>query len=134
MSSVQWVPGLYLIRQYSRQKGVYHFGILDVGNQFGYPMVSEPIVFHQVHPRIRADLLSATGEWESLGRVCDTGAAMERLRQAIATPCYDFVFNNCEHFARYVATGNRESVQVRDAATAIGAAALLFLAVRHRAA
>ena len=43
---------------------------------------------------------------------------------------YDLFGNNCEHFARYVALGNRESTQVQGAVVLTGLAALTILSLR----
>jgi len=126
--------GLYLARRYSREKGVHHFGILDVGNHLGYETAREPVIIHMVSPHVRAEWLSTTGRWDMFDPITDVPGAVGRLQQALGFPCYDLVFNNCEHFARYVATGARESVQVRNIGIALGIAALCLLAVRDNAA
>lgn len=126
--------GLYLLRQYSSTKGVHHFGILDVGNLLGYPMAGDHVVVHLTHPMVRTDRLSATGYWEVLAQINDVEGALARLRQALKYPRYDLVFNNCEHFARYVATGVRESRQVRDILSLAGIVGVVLLANTRRAA
>lgn len=126
--------GLYLLRQYSSAKGVHHFGILDVGNLLGYQVVRDHVVVHLTHPTVRTDWLSATGQWEVLAQIKDVQGALARLRHALNHPCYDVMFNNCEHFARYVATGVRESRQVKDILTIAGIVGVAVLASTTRAA
>ena len=126
--------GLYLLRQYSSAKGVYHFGILDVGNNLGYEMAREPVVVHLTSPTIRADWLSATEPWEFLERIADVQGAVTRIGRAMSHPCYDLVFNNCEHFARYVASGRRESRQVSNTLLLVGMVGAIALVVSGRAA
>ncbi len=125
---------LYLVVQHSPAKGVDHYGILDVGNNLGYPSALEPVVIHQSPPAIRADWLSTTGSWSIVGRIVDTAGGLLRLRSALASPNYDLLGNNCEHFARYVACGRRESSQVQGALVVAGLIGLIVIAIRSEAA
>jgi hypothetical protein len=113
--------GLHLLRQRSQSKeGVYHYGVLDVGNRLNRypasPYHRHPVVIHQTPPTIRADWLRDTGVWEHLGVVSygEEAGAIARIMQALRDPGYDLFGNNCEHFARFVTTGRRESTQVND--------------------
>lgn len=126
--------GLYLVVQHSPEKGVDHYGVLDVGNNLRYLTAIEPVVVHQSPPAIRADWLSATGAWQVADRIVDTAAALVRLRAALENPSYDVLGNNCEHFARYVAYGKRESGQVQGAVVVVGLIGLLIFAIRSEAA
>jgi hypothetical protein len=70
--------------------------------------------------------------WSPVVIAADEAGAVARLRE-LATDgmTYDLVKNNCEHFARYVVTGKRESIQVdflKVLAFATGLALLLSLA------
>lgn len=125
--------GLYLVKQKSETKGVEHYGILDIGNRRQDPNFwdGRPVVIHQVFPTLRADLFERTGQWAVLGRITDETMAFERMREAAKNPKYDLFGNNCEHFARFVATGRRESLQLQGAAIAAGALALLFLLIKE---
>lgn len=126
--------GLYLIRQESPSKGVTHYGILDVGNRLRTPglLPYGPVVIHQVPPAIRCDWLSATGEWLIVGHIADEQAALGRLRAALAKPAYHLTANNCEHFARFVAYGRKESTQVQGAALLVGAAVVAMIVIGRR--
>lgn len=122
--------GLYLVRQKSAAKGVDHYGILDVGNRIGHPEIIfpvQPVVIHQRPPRIQIDWLQNTGEWAVLGQITDEADAIARMRKAAENPNYDLFGHNCEHFARYVATGRRESTQVQVAVAIAGLVALAFV-------
>lgn len=109
--------GLYLVKQQSPTKSVDHYGIADIGNRSGlqhvYGFLSRPVVIHQTPPALRADWLENTGQWTVLGRITDELMAQQRLREASANPAYDLFGNNCEHFARFIATGKRESTQLQ---------------------
>jgi hypothetical protein len=121
--------GLYLLKQKSQAKGVDHYGILDVGNRFAHPNVTpdmQPVVVHQTPPQIQLNWLQDTGVWEVLGQITDENDAVERLKKAAGDPKYNLFGHNCEHFARYVATGKRESTQVQAAVVVAGLVALVL--------
>jgi hypothetical protein len=119
--------GLYLVKQKSPNKGVDHYGIVDIGNrshiQNSFGFFSRPTVIHQAPPKLRADWFETTGMWTVLGKITDETMARQRLKEAAANPAYDLFGNNCEHFARFIATGKRESTQLQ------GVVALACLAV-----
>ncbi len=70
--------------------------------------------------------LRDTGVWDVLGRISDEEDAIARLDEAAANPDYDLFGHKCEHFARYVAMGRRESIQLQGAGTVVGLAALVY--------
>jgi len=122
--------GLYLLRQPAQKAGIHHYGILDIGNRIGHPEVhgQQPVVIHQTPPRLRLDWLQDTGQWERHSRITDEKAAIHRINQAFLNPTYDLFGNNCEHFARYVATGVHESTQLQAAGFIAGLVALIWIA------
>ena len=122
--------GLYLLKQKSAEKGVDHYGILDVGNRLRHPEVVaqvQPVVVHQRPPRIQLDWLQNTGQWQVLGKITDEADAIVRMMAAAKNPKYDLFGHNCEHFARYVATGRHESTQIQAAVVLAGLAAIAFM-------
>lgn len=126
--------GLYLAKQPgAKVKGirVTHFGIIDVGNTLDHPQVNTdlgPTVFHQTPPRIRFQYVGAFAPWEIVGEITDIEAARARIAEAWRDPEYELLGNNCEHVAKYVATGIRASGQV--IVGAVGASAAVFLAIK----
>lgn len=130
--------GLYLIKQKCQVKGINaeHYGILDVGNHLNLaPHGFVPVVIHQTPPRIRTDWVSNTGGWDVLGQITDEQFAIARTNKALENDVYDLFGNNCEHFARYVATGKKESRQLQAAVFFAGLlAVLLFIANSRKAA
>lgn len=124
--------GLYLVMQKSPTKGVDHYGILDIGNKLlvqGADGIN-PVIVHQCPPSIRADLLEGTGTWNILGRITDEQYAIARYKAALADPAYNLFGHNCEHFARFVATGVRESKQLQAAGAIAVCATLAFVVLR----
>ena len=124
--------GLYLLKQQSQRKPVDHYGVLDVGNRLGLPQVIgiHPVVVHQTPPTITLSWLQDTGIWTVLGRVENEASAMQRMRHALREPTYDLFGHNCEQFARYVATGKKESTQLQAAGFVVGLVALVYVAGR----
>lgn len=120
--------GLYLVARRSPEKGVDHYGIVDIGNRFHLTGADgiRPVVVHQRPPAIAAEWLNnaGPGDWRVLGKIGDESYATERLRQAAANPAYNLFGNNCEHFARFIATGVRQSTQLQTAGIVAGLAAL----------
>lgn len=125
-------PGLYLVKQRSPPKGVDHYGIVDSGNRLGYGW--RPLVIQQTPPAIRRDWLETTGHWLVLGRLLDEARAIARIRASLRDPSYDLFGHNCEHFARFVATGRRESHQLQAMVAVAGVITLIALGSRGRAA
>lgn len=124
--------GLYLLKQKSIEKGVEHYGILDIGNLLQLKearQALQPVVVHQTMPSIRYDWLQDTGSWTIEGKIFDEEYALSRIREAFKNPDYDLFINNCEHFARYVATGVRESRQVQAGVILTSLAALAIYAL-----
>ncbi|PIX17870.1 hypothetical protein CO110_00130 [Candidatus Desantisbacteria bacterium CG_4_9_14_3_um_filter_40_11] len=108
-----------------------HYGILDIGNILNHPQGNGemPIVIHQAIPYVRIDWLMSTGCWETIGKVKDSEIenAKIRIRKAIKNPSYNLFGNNCEHFARYVVAGIRESKQLQTAVGVATVGTLLYL-------
>jgi hypothetical protein len=108
--------GIYLVCQKAREKmGVDHYGVLDIGNRLNIAGVcdDQPRVIHQTPPQITVSSLIETGAWEVLSQALNETEASIRFWRAIKDPVYNAVTNNCEHFARFVITGNRESRQLQ---------------------
>ena len=126
--------GLYLVKQRLEGKGVKHNGILDIGNRRRDPgnWRGTPMGIHQAWPVLRVDRFEGTGAWVVLGLITDEAMAFSRMREAANNPAYDLFGNNCEHFARFVATGRRESVQLQAGLAILGLVALGFVLVKAK--
>lgn len=125
--------GLYLLKQPSARKvGINHYGIWDIGNRIGLEGADgvNPVVVHQVLEGLRPEWFQDTGSWTVLGKITDEPGALHRLEISFRDPGYRLFDNNCEHFARYIATGVKESSQVQAAGFVAGLAVLAFIASR----
>ncbi len=124
--------GFYLMKQNSSEKIVNHYGILDIGNRLQHPNVDgiNPVVIHQSPPQIKICWLHETGAWNILGQITDESMAINPMNQAFENPHYNLFGHNCEHFARFVATGKKESAQLQNAVAIAGFAALTYVAIR----
>ncbi len=125
--------GLYLVKQKSNIKPnlIDHYGVIDIGNTLSHPQGNPymSIVIHQAIPAIRVDWLSSTtGTWDVMGKVLDDQIlnAKKRIHEALRNPLYDLFGNNCEHFARYVTTGLKESKQLQNAVAVVALGSLLI--------
>ena len=115
--------GLYLVTRL-KLPGVVHYGVLDVGNRLrAIGIASGAMVWHQHPTGLRVDPFQQH-EWLVGARIVDEDGARNRLQAAKRSPLYDLFGNNCEHFARLIATGSRKSVQV---GLAIGVATAVVL-------
>ena len=121
MAYVEVSEGLYLLKQRTADKGVGHYGI-GVGSIDAWKLGADPfhpVVVDLAPPSVRVSRWEP-GAWEVLERLPDQNAALERLAAAWRRSRYDLFENNCEHFARYVATGKRESRQLQGALVLAG--------------
>ncbi|HXG43406.1 MAG TPA: hypothetical protein VNJ71_01475 [Gemmatimonadales bacterium] len=120
------------MKQRSPSKGVDHYGVVDTGNRLGYGW--RPVVIHQTPPAIRVDWLEGTGVWLVLGKVLDEPGAIARIQASLQHRTYDLFGHNCEHFARFVTTGTRESHQLQAVVAFAGILTFIVLGARGRAA
>ena len=117
------------MQNYYLNKGIYlivrpgevireHYGVLDVGNNFGLPLpdLRTPVVIDLMPPRVRCEWLKASDGWKIILDVPphQIAQAVERRRIAMANPEYHATRNNCEHFARYIVEGKRYSIQLQN--------------------
>lgn len=124
--------GLYFLKRPSREKGVDHYGILDVGNRIRHPEVDGclPVLIHMTPPTLSIEWFEGAEVWTVLGRIEDEAKAIQRIHSASRNPAYHWFGNNCEHFARFVAMGTRESKQVQAGTAIAGLTLLTYMALR----
>ncbi len=127
--------GIYEVTRRNTTKGMEHSAIVDVGNRLGLlPRrdVFRPhsaVLVHQTPPELAFEYLpdGLDDEWKVVRQVTDVAGARARLRQEAARRRYDLLMNNCEHFASAIATGQRQSPQLRGVGTLIGIGFLIWL-------
>ena len=121
-------PGLYRVSRPKAGGMVTHVGILEVGcaQYLGSP--PSATVAHLGPTGLRVDQFDRADGWTIGEALPNQVHAVRRLRSAI-DPTYDALFNNCEHFVEYVATGTKQSGQLKAvgivAATIVGLAFVL---------
>jgi hypothetical protein len=109
---------MFLARQWSHTKAVWHYGIIVLGWAYG------PAVVHLGPDGLCIEPFAGGAPWEAVA-IGDVAGAFARLQAAISDPQnYALLWNNCEQFARYVATGRHESLQVQRVAVVAGLALL----------
>ena len=123
--------GVFLLERVRADKGVDHLAVGLGSRLAGRLRFSswQPVVVHLLPPRLQVE---AWGRgWQVLARATDEDSALARLVEACQRPRYELLGNNCEHFARYVVTGKRESRQLQGAGwVAVGLAAFIFVGRR----
>ena len=131
MNALNYAPGLYVIRRMSHHTpGIWHYGILDVGNNYPIAGAFSPLpkLIHQCQPQLQWHWFEPAEGWEMVEQCPDLRAAIERISEFAANdPHYDLLENNCEHFANLVAYGEKRSSQVQIAFLAAGVLVLLVI-------
>jgi Lecithin retinol acyltransferase len=110
--------GIYLLRQKSvKYGGIHHYGFAVTGNYLPYFGFFEGVnkVIHKTNEGVFEENYDPY-EWEILGRMQSNELAVVVKRvQMSLNDAYDLLSNNCEHFARFVVTGKKESSQIQGA-------------------
>jgi hypothetical protein len=116
----QTQPLLWLVSQ-PASLGAKHYGVLVLENSFGLaePGNAAPYVIHLNQNGIQAGWLEAMPPWALIEPIWDDLGAWARYQEVSQNPNYNLLSYNCEHFARYIATGARESKQVQNTAKAL---------------
>lgn len=114
-----------------RMRAFWHFGIYE-----GYDSVVVLIAGHGIQRQSLARF-SAGAELRRVdhfgGPRLDHAVTLRRAQGLVGMPFeYHLVSKNCEHFARWCATGKAESRQVETLATAAGAAFAALVAVTQK--
>lgn len=129
--------GLYLIQRFAKDKGVIHYAILDQGMRLFQILPQHPYfparIIHLSPKGFQLEAYDEALGWTIVKKIEDEASAIQRTIEAAKNPDYNLIGNNCEHFARYVADGKRESHQVQLVGV-LGAIALLVIAAPAMAA
>jgi hypothetical protein len=126
--------GLYLVKRPSQYPLIEHYGVLIVGQplwSFGY-FGGEPVMLHRTDIGVRADWAVNMGSWNNLGQVPPhlVPSAVARFSAALQENDYNLFTNNCEHFARFVTQGKKQSTRVNAVAVLSVAGLALWAANR----
>ena len=120
-----------------RQKGPFstHF-MVYVGIQNGIPMVAENqndvgVRFNSLKNALAGNVIKRLEKFG--GTEAQRRLVIPRIKNLLGKS-YDLIIFNCEHFARYIASGNAESKQVDNIAKiAIGSGSLLLIGSSNNA-
>ncbi|HEY4100983.1 MAG TPA: hypothetical protein VGM20_08920 [Gemmatimonadales bacterium] len=126
---------MYLVEQENPQKVVKHFGVLDIGNVLSLAEAEpwRPVVVDQAPPQLRSQWLDESrANWKIIGKIVDEVGARARLREAECNPLYDLFGNNCEHFANFMANGQRSSPQLFAGLMLVAAAIGVYALAKQR--
>ncbi len=106
---------LYLAKQWAPEKVVEHYAIIGPGRHLGFPRILGSLVLELMAGGPRVRHLGLNESW-TLQPIQDVVGACKRIRELSRDwkrHEYDALGNNCEHWARYIASGVRRSEQVR---------------------
>lgn len=127
-----YVPyGLEYVKRRSPEKGVWHHAIIDHGDALRLIDGISSVVVELVPTGPQARRFDPAEGW-TIERIADQDGALRRLRLLLCSPGrhqYHALFNNCEHFARFIAFGEFRSDQVRAGVAAAAVVAFLALAL-----
>lgn len=133
--NIIYPAGIYLVKTTSQllPDVLYHFGVLIAGNnlkKIGYSD-SHPLVFHLTDKGFQIDWVETFGKPEILGKVdlVNESLTLQRLRYASLHLNRWQLGNDCEHFARFIAEGYKQSTQFQNIGVLSGLA-LAFLLLR----
>jgi hypothetical protein len=120
-----------------RQKGPFstHF-MVYVGIQNGIPMVAENqndvgVRFNSLKNALAGNVIKRFEKFG--GTEAQRRLVIPRIKNLLGKS-YDLIIFNCEHFARYIASGNAESKQVDNIAKiAIGSGSLILIGSSNNA-
>lgn len=132
---IEYSDGIYLVRTTSQllPNVLHHFGVMIVGKLLRELDYSDdnPLVFHLTDGGFQVDWVEAFGKPEMLGKVdlLSESQAIGRLGFASRNLNTWYVGNDCEHVARFVAEGYKQSTQLQNFGV-LGGLALAFLLLR----
>jgi hypothetical protein len=125
--------GMDYARLWCTEKGVWHDAIIDHEDTLGLLDGSRPVVIELLPGGRTIRPFDPRESW-TREPVVDCRKARRRLWLVLRSSKrqhYNMLFNNCEHFARFVAFGEFRSPQVRGALTIAVLFGLLFTVGRQ---
>ncbi|HEV7646456.1 MAG TPA: hypothetical protein VGO50_21155 [Pyrinomonadaceae bacterium] len=116
--------GIYLFNKSTVYPFTQHYVVVIKGHEFlkHFDIYDDqPRVIHKTNIGIHIDQPKTYGAWEGtwnlIGRVIpsESANAIWRMQISLMYPTnYDLFLNNCEHFARFVTEGYKQSTQVQN--------------------
>ena len=117
IQSHHFEEGVYLVKRKSVYFDKDHYGFAVVGKFLKYFDSSwdRPKVIHKTNLGVHADPFEPFS-WERIEKMSESDIRLAVLRTKISmNDAYDLLLDNCEHFARFVITGIKESSQIQNA-------------------
>ena len=134
MQSPLFVEGIFLVRRKSvKYIGVDHYGFVVSGKDLAYFDTSwkESRVIHKTNIGVHADTYFVS-EWEIVEKIRDDQIPFAIFRTRLTlNDRYKVLSGNCEHFARFVTTGKKESSQVQNVMALSVIGAVIYCATRE---
>lgn len=117
INSPQHSEGIYLVKRKGAKSTLYdHYGFAVSGNllkNFNLP-IGKPKVIHKIDTGIIQNDFDSHS-WEVISKMPNNEIPLAILRTRLSIKDgYNLLFDNCEHFARFVTTGKKESSQVQN--------------------
>lgn len=111
--------GIYLVKRKSTYAPFIkeHYGVAIIGRYLRNfnPQWNKATVIHKTNLGVRRDNFNPF-EWEKVEKISEQNITDAVNRTGITmNDAYDLLSDNCEHFARFVTTGKKESTQVQNA-------------------
>jgi len=120
--------GVFLLKRWSPEKGVDHYSVGLAGSAACRAGFRQATVMQLGPTGTRSAVWTEGDRWEVLAQAGNERAALGRLAAQLEGR-YALMSSNCEHFAREVVTGVRESRQVQGAVL-VGVLAAIVIASR----
>lgn len=120
--------GVFLLKRWSPEKGLDHYAVGLSASAAWRAGFRQATAIQLVPTGLRSAVWTEGDRWEVLAQAVNEQAALGRLA-ALLEGRYALMSSNCEHFARDVVTGVRESRQVQGAVL-VGVLAAIVIACR----
>lgn len=115
--SPQHIEGIYLVERKGAKSSAYdHYGFTVSGKflkYFNLPRGKAKVIHKYDTGVVESDYDSLS--WQVIHKMQENEIPLAILRTKLSlNDKYNLLFDNCEHFARYVTTGKKESSQVQN--------------------
>jgi hypothetical protein len=136
INSPQFTEGIFLVRRKGAKSNAYdHYGVAVSGKYLkNFSLLGQKVkVIHRIHEFdtkvIEEDYNPFT--WQTVHKMPESEIPLAILRTYLTQyDKYNLLFDNCEHFARFITTGKKESSQVQNVFGLVILGSLAYFALR----